>query len=263
MTLLLTWDMDPEIFRIGGFAIRWYGLLFAMAFLFGTLLISRIFKSEGKSVESIDRLLLYMLAAVVLGARLGEVFFYNPGYFLRHPTQILMTWKGGLSSHGAVIGILVSIYFYSKKTPGQPYLWVLDRIAIIVALGGSLIRMGNFINSEIVGKPTGSNWGVIFESIDKLPRHPAQLYESLTYLLLFITLMILYRIVETQKKQGLLLGVFLTLGFSARFLIEFVKESQTRIDDNWVLSMGQWLSIPVVLLGVYFLIRGLRSAKNL
>ncbi len=263
MGLIITWDINPEIFRLGGFSIRWYGLLFAFAFLFGTLLITRFFKNEGKSVESIDRLLIYMLAAVVIGARLGEVLFYNPGYFLRHPLEILMTWKGGLASHGAVVGILVAVYFYSKKTPGQPYLWVLDRIAIIVALGGGLIRIGNFINSEILGRPTLGDWGIIFKRVDNLPRHPAQLYESFTYLSLFVILLILYRIFETEKRQGLLLGVFLSIGFTARFVIEFVKESQTSFDETWMLSMGQWLSIPVILLGVYLLARALKKEQNI
>lgn len=262
MDLLIPWDMNPEIFRLGGFAIRWYGLLFALAFLFGTLLMTRFFKIEGKPADTIDRLLLYMLAAVVVGARLGEVLFYNPGYFLRHPLEIPMTWRGGLSSHGAVAGILVALYLYSKRTPGQPFLWVLDRIVIIVALGGGLIRIGNFMNSEILGRPTLGNWGVIFKRVDPLPRHPTQLYESFTYLSLFILLMILYRFLETEKRQGLLSGMFLTVGFSARFMIEFTKVSQTAFDETWVLSMGQWLSIPVILLGLYLLARSLRQQNK-
>jgi len=227
--------------------------MFATAFLAGTVILTRIFKIENKPSESIDKLLIYMLLAVVLGARLGETFFYNPSYFLSHPFEIVQVWKGGLSSHGAVIGILIALFIYSKRAPGQPYLWVLDRICIIVALGGTLIRIGNFFNSEIIGEPTHSGWGVVFKRVDDIPRHPAQLYESITYFSLFILLMLLYKYVDTNKKQGLLVGLFLSVGFSARFLIEFVKKNLVYSESEWMLDMGQILSIPVILLGLFIL----------
>lgn len=262
MNAPLIWNMDPELLRLGGFAIRWYGLMFAIAFFAGTLIMTRIFRLENKPAATIDRLLLYMLIAVVVGARLGETVFYNPFYFLRHPFEIIKVWEGGLASHGAVIGILIALYIYSKKTPDQPYLWILDRICIVVALGGSLIRIGNFFNSEIIGKPTQSTWGVIFQRVDSLPRHPAQLYESATYFLLFLLLLLLYSLLDTNKKQGVMVGAFLALGFSARFLIEFVKAPLTQADAYRVLSTGQLLSIPVILLGFFLLGRALFLRSN-
>jgi prolipoprotein diacylglyceryl transferase len=262
MDVPIIWNMDPELIRLGSFAIRWYGLMFAIAFFAGTLIITRIFRLENKPAETVDRLLLYMLVAVVVGARLGETVFYNPSYFLQHPFDIIKVWEGGLASHGAVIGILIALFLYSKKTPGQPFLWVLDRICIVVALGGGFIRIGNFFNSEIIGKPTQDGLGVIFQRVDNLPRHPAQLYESATYFILFLLLILLYKSLDTNKKPGLLVGIFLTAGFSARFLIEFVKENLTQADAHRFLSTGQRLSIPVIILGLYILGRALLNKRG-
>lgn len=149
----------------------------------------------------------------------------------------------------------IGLYLYARKTPGQSYIWVLDRIAIVVALGGALIRVGNFFNSEIIGIPTGKSWGVVFQRIDSLPRHPAQLYESLAYFILFLILLLLYHKVEASKTPGILVGTFLILCFSARFLIEFVKENQVDLEVGWVLNMGQRLSIPLILIGVCIIVR--------
>jgi len=255
--------MDPELIRFGSLAIRWYGLFFALAFLFGTLIMTRIFRLEKKPEKSVDRLLIYMLLAVVIGARLGEVLFYNPSFFISHPGEIIKVWKGGLASHGAVVGILVALYIYAKKTPDQSYLWILDRIVIIVALGGGLIRVGNFFNSEILGAPTNSDWGVIFSHIDNIPRHPAQLYESLSYFTLFAVLVLLYRKIDTLQKPGLLFGIYLTGAFTARFFIEFVKRNQVAYEEGWILNTGQLLSIPVVLIGLFALIRALTGKTKL
>lgn len=253
MEAIFVWNADPEIFRFGSVAVRWYGLLYATSFLVGTLIIAKMFKMEGKKPETVDRLLLYMLLAVVIGARLGEVLFYNPAYYFSKPLEIFKVWKGGLSSHGGFVGIVTAIYLYSKKTEGQPFLWVLDRIVIIVSLAGVLIRIGNFINSEIIGKPTNGNWGVVFQRIDNIPRHPAQLYESMTYFLLFLILLGIYRKVDTSKLQGMLFGIFLSVGFTARFFIEFFKEVQVSMEKGWNLHIGQYLSIPVILIGLFSL----------
>ena len=249
------WNADPELIRLGSLAIRWYGLLYALSFLFGTLLMSWMFRRENKPPETIDRLLIYMLVAVVVGARLGETLFYHPSFFFQHPLEIFKVWKGGLSSHGGVIGILLALYIYSRKTPDQSFLWILDRICLVVALGGTLIRIGNFFNSEIIGIPTHSNWGVVFQRIDNLPRHPAQLYESATYFILFLILITVYRSVDTTKYKGILAGLFLSIGFTSRFFIEFVKENLVFRDSEVILNMGQRLSIPVILLGLFLLAR--------
>ncbi len=258
--MLITWGIDPNMIELGPVTIRWYGFFFAMAFLFGTLIMSKIMQLEDKPAKSVDRLLIYMLLAIVFGARLGEVLFYNPSFFLENPFEVFKVWKGGLASHGAVIGILVSLYIYSRNTPGQSYLWILDRIVIIVALGGSMIRVGNFFNSEILGSPTGSDFGVIFTRIDMIPRHPAQLYESFTYLTLFFILVYLYKKADFTPKPGQLVGLFLTVAFTARFLIEFVKRNQVAFEEGLILNMGQILSIPVVVLGLFLLIRS--RSKN-
>lgn len=253
--MILNWNTNPEMLSIGPLSLRWYGLLFATSFLAGTMIISRIFKAENKPEASVDRLLLYMLLAIVFGARLGEVVFYNPSYYFSNPVEIFKVWKGGLSSHGSFVGIVIALFIYAKRTPDQSYLWILDRIVIAVALGGSLIRIGNFFNSEIIGKPTSGSWGVVFSRIDPLPRHPAQLYESLTYLILFVVLVLIYKKTDTARFQGILFGTFLTLGFSARFLIEFSKEHQVVFESGWTLNMGQRLSIPVILIGLFTLAR--------
>lgn len=261
MDAIFIWDANPELFRVGDFAIRWYGLLYALAFLAGTSIMSRIFAHENKPAKSIDRLLIYMLVAVVVGARLGEILFYNLEYYLQHPLKIFRIWEGGLSSHGGFIGIITALYIYSKKTPNQPYLWILDRISIVVALGGTLIRIGNFINSEIIGIPTNGSWGVIFQRVDNIPRHPAQLYESLVYFGVFLLLLALYKLVDTTAKQGLLIGVFLTGGFTLRFLIEFMKEYPVTDDSVLILNTGQLLSIPVILIGLFLLRKGWNHDK--
>lgn len=258
MDFLIVWNADPELIRLGPLAVRWYGLLYASSFLIGTLLMSWIFRREGKPQETVDRLLLYMLIAVIGGARLGEMLFYNPSFYFSHPLEIIKVWKGGLSSHGAFFAILVALYIYTKKTPGQPYLWLFDRIVIIVSLGASLIRVGNFFNSEIIGKPTHSNWGVVFTRIDNLPRHPAQLYESASYFLIFWILLFLYLKLDTIKKQGLLFGIFLSLAFASRFLIEFLKENQAAFEETLPLNMGQILSIPGFALGVFLIVYSLK-----
>lgn len=253
--MIIQWNMDPEIFRIGFLAVRWYGLMFAMSFLVGSFIGSWIFKRENKPPESLDRILLYMLLGTVIGARLGECLFYNPGYYLANPLEILKIWKGGLASHGAGLGIFSALFLYSRKTPGQSYIWILDRAAIVVALSGFFIRLGNLFNSEIIGKPTGENWGFVFQRIDMIPRHPTQLYESFTYLIIFIVLMTIYIKVDLNRIPGLLFGPLLIMIFGARFIIEFFKENQVQFEAGLALNMGQILSIPMILLGIVILVR--------
>ncbi len=252
---MIYWDVSPDIFSIGPFVIRWYGLLFALSFIIGYQIMYVIFKKESKPDAILNDLVWYMIIGTVLGARLGHCFFYNPAYYIANPLEILQVWKGGLASHGAAIGILLSLYIFVRKHEEYNYLWILDRIVITVALGGFFIRMGNLFNSEIIGIPTDVPWSFVFASVDGTPRHPAQLYEAIAYLFVFIFLMIYYFRHPGKFKNGLLLGWFLILVFGFRFFIEFVKEDQTYFEKGWLLNMGQLLSIPFVLFGIYLVLR--------
>ena len=254
---MITWDVSPEIFSIGPLSIRWYGLLFAASFLIGFQIMLKIFKKEKKSQKDLNDLLWYMIIGTIVGARLGHCLFYNPEYYLSNPIEILKTWKGGLASHGAAIGIVSAIYIYSKKKVGQSFLWVMDRVVITVALAGSFIRTGNLMNSEILGKVTDVPWAFKFVnayvSDPMLPRHPAQLYEALSYLIIFIILFIIYQKSYKKIKDGFLFGLFLVLIFAARFLIEFLKEDQSAFEAGMILNMGQLLSIPLIIWGIYLI----------
>lgn len=252
---MIYWDISPDIFSIGPIVIRWYGLLFAMSFLVGYQIMTVIFKKENRSEDDLNDLVVYMILGTVIGARLGHCIFYNPDYYFSHPLEILQIWKGGLASHGAGIGIITALILYTRKKKEISFLWIMDRIVITVALSGFFIRMGNLFNSEIIGKPTNSNWGFVFASVDNIPRHPAQLYEAIAYLLIFIFLYWYYFTAKEKLKNGLLFGIFLISVFGFRFFVEFFKENQSPFEQNMVLNMGQILSIPFVILGIYFLIR--------
>jgi phosphatidylglycerol---prolipoprotein diacylglyceryl transferase len=252
---VIYWDVNPDIFSIGPITIRWYGLFFAMSFLVGYQIMLVIFNKEKKSEQDLNDLVWVMILGTVLGARIGHCLFYNPSYYLRHPEEILQIWKGGLASHGAAIGIMIAIYFYVKKRKEMSYLWIFDRVVITVALAGFFIRMGNLFNSEIIGKPTNSSWGFVFTSVDMIPRHPAQLYESIAYLFIFFFLFWYYFKHDGKFKAGLIFGMFLVLVFSFRFFVEFFKENQSPFEAGMFLNMGQLLSIPLVILGIYLLVR--------
>jgi prolipoprotein diacylglyceryl transferase len=254
---MFTWNVDPEIMGIGFFSLRYYSLMFMISFTLGFLIFRWIYDSiEFKPVKDIDPLLMHMLLGTVIGARLGHCFFYDPIYYLSNPIKIFMVWEGGLASHGAAIGILISLWLYAKKRPDQPFLWLVDRVVITVALAGFFIRMGNLFNSEIIGKPTDGSWGILFPRIDNpvIPRHPTQIYEALAYLLIFLILFYIYKKKTALTPRGLLLGLFLVLVFGARFFIEFFKENQVTFEQGMTLNMGQILSIPAVLVGMIFII---------
>jgi len=261
----INWNVSPEIFSLGPVTVRWYGLLFASTFLFGYIIMKKIFDREHISIETLDLLSVYMLAGVILGARLGHVIFYQPEYYIKHPLEVLQLWKGGLASHGAALGILISLYIFSKKV-NKPYIWILDRIVIVVAIGGFLVRMGNLMNSEIVGRITDVPWAFIFVReipyLGDMPRHPSQIYEGLSYLLLFVLLMWMYFKKNLGEKPGIIFGVFLIGLFSARFFIEFYKDIQVDFESDMTLNMGQWLSIPFVLFGIYLLVSRLLASKK-
>lgn len=364
----IIWSPNPEIFpRIDWIEVRWYGLLFAAGFIISQQLMYHMYKSEGKPQKDVDSLTLWMIIVTIIGARLGHVIFYEPMRYLKDPISILKTWEGGLASHGATVGILTGIYLYvnylvdinpfkgkftwkKRKRPGQSYLWVVDRIVICVAITGSLIRFGNFLNAEIIGIPTRSNYGVVFardviDPLEYIPqiddvtikkdktreidengyvpveieilfnksvnspelasqivktnvktilsnyqyvtlhiyeppgnqllfetsqnskgqqialvktkgiaRHPAQLYESISTFLIFLFLLYLWHRRKGKLPEGLLFGTFLVILFGLRFVYEFVKENQVEFEDSMSLNMGQILSIPLVIIGIWILL---------
>ena len=260
--LILFWDIHPELIRVGPFAIRWYGLFFGLAFFVGFYIIRSIFRQEKKPEQDLDRLVTYTIAGAVIGARLGHCLFYDPGYYLSQPLEILMVWRGGLASHGGAAGIFFALFLYTRSRPDQPYLWLLDRVAIPTALGGCFIRIGNFFNSEIIGTPTGLPWGIEFGRVDSFVRHPAQLYESIGYGLIFVLLFLIYRKQFQDAPRGLFLGTFLVAVFAFRFFIEFVKMRQAAYGHGMPLSVGQLLSIPLVGLGLLLLFRAWRAAPS-
>jgi phosphatidylglycerol---prolipoprotein diacylglyceryl transferase len=356
----IVWEASPEIFSIGSLAIRWYGLLFACGFLLGQQVMIRIFKLEGRSEKHVETLTLYMVIATIIGARLGHCLFYEPSHYLSHPLDILKIWEGGLASHGATLGILIAMYIYSRKQTDQSYLYILDRMAIIVVLAGCLIRIGNLMNSEIVGKPTDSAMGFVFvrsaedrilenfssaiknvkinkngkdssinnmplagldltmefkdknipaESVTNfiqnnlretlngyteiqenivvpagyitqnitanngtpkatikiygIPRHPAQLYEAISCLFLFLLLIYIYSKKKGATPEGRIFGTFMMILFTLRFLYEFIKAPQVDFENNMTLNMGQILSIPLIIVGIFILLRSYRKKNEI
>lgn len=253
------WDSGPEIFRLGPLSIRYYGLLFALGFLVGYQIMKRIFLSEGKKEEDLSSLLMHLMLGTIIGARLGHCLFYEPAYYLSNPLEILKIWKGGLASHGGSIGVLFSTWLYVRKHPDQPYLWLADRLTLGVSFTAACIRLGNFFNSEILGKPSELPWAVIFARIDNVARHPAMLYESASYLCLFVVLMLIYKKTQGKVTSGRLLGIMLAWIFSSRILIEFVKENQVDFESGMLLNMGQILSIPFVLVGILLMLGTLQK----
>lgn len=263
LALKFLWAPDPVAISLGSFNVYYYSLMFVIAFASGLYLMKFMYKKENISLEYLDPLLMYMVVGTLVGARLGEVFFYNWDYFQNNLLEIILPVKitaegwefvgfRGLASHGAVVGILSALYLYTKKYNYASMLWLLDRVAITVAFGGVFIRIGNFFNSEIVGKYTGSSFGVVFKNKgETLPRHPVQLYESLGYLTVFILLFLIYKNTQKRNQKGFLIGAFFSLLFSVRFIAEFVKESQGGFGENLgYFSTGQWLSIPLIFLGL-------------
>lgn len=259
----ITWNVNPEIFSLGPLSIRWYGLLFASGFLIGYYIGEKMLKSEGVDQKWLDSLFFYLIIATVIGARLGHVFFYGWDYYSQNPKEIFMIWHGGLASHGGALGIIIAMYIHSRKVTKRTVLWTLDRVAVPTALVGAFIRTGNLMNSEIYGIETNLPWGFIFERNGELmAKHPTQIYEALAYLLAFAILMFLYWKTNSKNRPGLLLGAFFVLIFTARLFIEFIKEDQEAFEAGMTLNMGQWLSIPFVVLGVFLIIRALKLPEK-
>lgn len=257
----ITWEVDPRIFPPLEL-FRWYGLLWATGIFLGYQVMSRIYQKEGKTIAELDRLAVYVILGAILGARLGHVLFYDFAYYSQHPIEVLpiklephfqFTGLTGLASHGGVLGVLIALYLYIRKYK-ESYIWILDRLMIAGALLGGFIRLGNLMNSEIIGVKTTMPWGFIFTSVDQVPRHPAQLYEALFYFLIFGVLFGIWSKYQNQLKTGYLLGWGLILVFGQRFIVEFLKVNQVDFEEGLVLNMGQILSIPLILLGVLVLI---------
>ncbi|WP_158966872.1 prolipoprotein diacylglyceryl transferase [Paraglaciecola sp. L3A3] len=256
-----TWNVDPVLISLLGLKIHWYGALFATAILSGLQVMKWIFKQEKANLELLDSLLVYCVIGIILGARLGHCIFYDPAYYFSNPLKIIAIWEGGLASHGGGLGVILAVYLFQRKYKIS-YLWLLDRLAIATALFGFFVRSANFMNSEIIGIQTNVKWAVIFERIDSLPRHPAQLYEALSYLTIFAVLIGLYRLTNIKQYSGALLGSFLSLVFTARFLIEFVKVKQAAYNSDVWLNTGQALSIPFFLMGLYLIFASLYKKKH-
>jgi phosphatidylglycerol---prolipoprotein diacylglyceryl transferase len=266
----ITWTFRPDIFFIGNWEVRWYGLFFAIAFYVGLVMMTKMFAHEKVKPNWVDSLFVYIIVATVIGARLGHVFFYAWDMYKENPWDILKVWEGGLASHGGAIGIVLAVALYSRYVTHRNMLWTLDRLVVPVAFAAILIRTGNLTNHEIYGHTTDLPWGFRFienirawqhgaDPIFTDPSHPTQIYEALSYLATFLVLSFLYWKHATAKhREGLMLGVFLIGTFLSRFLIEFIKEDQEAFEATMTLNMGQWLSVPFVLAGIILCWWGLK-----
>jgi len=254
------WNVSPEIFSLGPVHVRWYGLMFAVGFLFGLQHGEKMFKHENLDPKWLESLFYYLIIATIVGARLGHVLFYGWDYYSQHPIEILYIWQGGLASHGGVLGIIIAMFIWSKYVSKRSILWVLDRVVVPSVFVGALIRFGNLMNSEIYGMPTTLPWGFIFErNHETVAKHPTQIYEALAYLVTFGVMLYMYWKTKAKDYQGLLVGVFFVMVFSARFFIEFIKEVQEPFENGMSLDMGQWLSIPFILTGIFLIVRALKK----
>jgi len=266
--LKLHWEPSTTLFKLGSFGIHYYSLMFVIAFSLGYNIMKKMYLKEKVAIDTLESMLFYIVISTLLGARLGHVFFYDWTYYQNHLIEVLLPISSnaeggysfvgfrGLASHGAALGILFGIIIYQRFNAYKPLAWILDRLIIPTTLGACFVRIGNFFNSEIVGNYTGNNFGVVFANRgEMLPRHPAQLYEAFAYFILFFFLRYLYR-KGLNRQDGFLVGVFMSVLFSIRFLVEFVKESQGGFETFLpALSTGQWLSVPLIIAGIIVMYR--------
>lgn len=262
--LFINWNPDPTLFEIGPITFRWYGVLFALGLVVGFQLVKKVFLHDGLNDKQIDNILYVTVAGTVIGARLGHVFFYDWEYYSENLAEIPQIWRGGLASHGGGLGIILAIWLYSKFGIKKHVLWSLDRLTIAVSTGSIFIRFGNLMNSEIVGNTTDLPWAFSFvqfwsdelKQFDPTPRHPAQLYEAISWMLVLGLMLYFYWKTNKKNNKGFMFGMFLSIAFTFRFLIEFVKNSQGGFEENFgnILSTGQWLSIPFVIIGIILIV---------
>lgn len=293
----ITWNVDPVLFSLGNIHVRWYGLLWALGFFIGYYVMQRMYRKEKMTEDSLFDLLMYMLVSTIIGARLGHCLFYEPAEYLAHPIDILKVWEGGLASHGGAIGILIGLWLYvrhynkSKKEKDNKqsitYIWILDRIVVAVCLVGALIRCGNVMNHEIYGTPTSLPWGFVFmrgaeqfcgtfdnytpcfawdapcPPSEWLPCHPTGLYEAFFCLVAMgILLWMYYKRDLGNRQPGLMFGTFLVIIFGSRICIEFLKNVQVEFEKNMTFDMGQWLSVPFVVIGIVMIVWSFAHRKN-
>ena len=259
--LFINWNIDPEAFSLGPLTVRWYGILFGCAFIACYYAFSELLKYDKIHEDFPNQALIYMMLGTIIGARLGDCFFYHPLYYLQNPLEIFATWRGGLSSHGGACGILVALYLLGRKVK-KPYIWVLDRVVIVIGVAGFFIRTGNLMNSEIYGHATELPWGFIFERHrEPLPMHPTQIYESLYYALCYVVLRFVYRRCDNRPRPFLIFGLFLIMVFGFRFCIEFIKNPQEHFEETMMFNMGQLLSMPFIIAGIISLIISSRQTK--
>jgi phosphatidylglycerol---prolipoprotein diacylglyceryl transferase len=257
------WNADPEIFSLGPLQLRWYGLFFALGFFLGYEIMVQFYRREGRNLDSLSALLLYLILGTIIGARLGHVLLYQPEYYLAQPWEILMIWRGGLASHGGFAGVMVSLYLYVRRHRDLTFIELADRLTIPCLLVASLIRIGNLFNSEILGTPSNLPWAIVFARVDNLPRHPAMLYEAAAYFLVFCVLYVAYWKTTIIQFPGRVFGAGLTTCFLARFMIEFVKEDQVPFEKRLLLNMGQLLSIPFIVAGVCLIYASSRTSQKI
>lgn len=273
----ISWNVDPEIFSIGPLHVRWYGLMWALGIWLALVVVQKLFKNEKLSEKWLDSLFIYTVVGTIVGARLGHCFFYEwkplaepvsilgitfsyGNYYITHPWELLYVWRGGLASHGGAIGILIAMYLYNKNISKKGFIWILDRLVIGAALTGAAIRFGNLMNSEIYGSATTLPWGFIFSRDGQTePMHPTQIYEMLYCLITFAVTWWLYWKKQAYKKNGLIFGVFLIGIFGSRFALEFIKLNQEAFESGMFLNMGQILSIPFIVWGIWLIIRSTKQ----
>lgn len=276
MTLdFITWTVSPNLYD-GFVTVRWYGLMFAIGFLFGYEVVYRIFKHEGAPEKWLGSLFIYVVVATIVGARLGHVFFYDWSYYKDHLGEIFKVWEGGLASHGGTAGILLAVWIFSKYVTKRPMLWTLDRLVVPVGLVAALIRIGNLMNHEIYGGPTDLPWAFCFvenlhqwmrgaEPVFTVPSHPTQIYEALCYLITCAVCMWMYWRRNAQEREGLIFGVFMLGIFVPRFFIEYIKNVQEpweiAMRQTWGIDQGQLLSLPFIILGVWLIVRAIRRPR--
>ncbi len=278
MLSYVTWNVDPELFTLLGREIRWYGLFWVIGLIVAIIIVQRIYEKEKLPEKWFDSLFVYMILGIILGARIGHCLFYQPAYYLAHPFEIFYIWEGGLASHGGVIGIIIAVWLYSRRVTKKSMIWTFDRVIVPTGFTAAMIRLGNLMNHEIYGGPTSQPWGFRFienigawkagvaEPIFSVPSHPTQIYEALVYFLVFAVTMYLFWKTDAKKKQGLLIGIAMIMIFFSRFFIEYIKDVQVPTEElmreSTGLIIGQWLSIPFVIWGIWLVWNALRKKKE-